>query len=319
MIVLHTPHTTPLVLFPSQVDFDFIHGDNDPAPQRPLPCYEVAGFGHHRHDPYLEATCRLLDWPPVWATAIVDELLGVTETHLYETADEAREDAQDMAALLLHDQYRRRETVAREEIVKFDRLAAFEYIVYGPLNQDGAMTLAPQSCMPLFLENVKAFQARLAVKLLIVMERGLRPLPPSVRRRIYSYAATPRAIPVSAAGPPPDATQVQVHVMAGPDHHAPGLRSDWPLSMPHGATVNDAKRHVHAHLYDVNASMPEDMRLSADEMRHLHIHWGLCWQEDVRQHYWCELPVYVLGARPFSQLVEGFRLRSEEPRLLVYV
>ena len=316
-----TPHNVCL-LERSQVDFEYIKGDDhDEAAesQEPLPCFEVAGFGHYRHDPSLQGACKLLDWPPVWAAAVVDELLGVTETYLYETADEAREDARDLAALLLNDQHRRRQTVPLDELACFERLVAFECVIHGPLSQDGALATAPKSCAAHFLRNVEAYQKDVAARLLTVMELGLRLLPPDVRRRVYSYAATPRAHPESIVASHPDATQVQIHAIPGPpDQPWSGLHAYWTLSMPCEATTNDAKRHVHAHLYEVNAAMPAEQRLSESEMQHLRMEWGWSWQSDDCQNT-IEPPTYVLGAQLFRQLIDEFRLRGEEPRLWVFV
>ena len=304
----------------AQVDLDYVLGDEcDVALLGPLSCFEVAGFGHHRYDPSLLGACKLLDWPPVWASAVVDELSGVAETYLYETEHEAREDAQDIALRLLNDQQRRRQTVPPNELASFEQLLSYEYVMHGPLSDCGACALAPKASVGHFLRNVEAYQRGVAVKLLTMMEHGLRSLPPSVRRRIYSYAATARAHPEARAAPQPDMVQVQIHAVPGqPDQPWSGLHAHWTLSMPSDATVNDAKRHVHAHLYEVNASMPEGQRLSDPEMEHLHIHWGWSWQSDDCQNT-IEPPAYVLGAQLFSQVIDGFRLRGEELSLWVFV
>ena len=307
----------------AQVDFDYVLGDEcdecDVALLGPLPCFEIAGFGHHRYDPSLMGACRLLDWPPLWATVVVDELSCVAVTYLSETEHEAREDAQDIALRLLNDQQRRRQTIRPNELASFSQLLSHEYVMHGPLSDCGALALAPKPYAEQFLRSVEAFQRRVAIKLLTAMEHGLCSLPPSVRRRIYSYAATTRAQSETRAAPRPDMVQVQIHAVPGqPDQPWSGLHAHWTQSMPSDATINDAKRHVHAHLYEVNASMPEGQRLSDPEMEHLHIHWGWSWQSDDHQNM-VEPPAYVLGAQPFRHLIDGFRLRGEEPSLWVFV
>ena len=88
-----------------------------------LPCYAVDGFGHYLYDPSLELTltsATLLEWPPVWAAVIEDEALGTARTVGCLSADDARDEAQSMAARLLVDQESRRRRAAAHEVSRFN-------------------------------------------------------------------------------------------------------------------------------------------------------------------------------------------------------
>ena len=46
---------------------------NDRERPAELPCYEVDGFGHYRHDPRRPHHV-IRDWPTIWAVAVIDDV-----------------------------------------------------------------------------------------------------------------------------------------------------------------------------------------------------------------------------------------------------
>ena len=172
------------------------HSDQPVAAQPP--CYAVDGFGHYRYNPNLEsalALATLLEWPPVWAAVIVDETLGATWTIGCSSAEEARDEAQVMAARLLVDQETRRQRAAAHEVSRFNMAIESEYVMHGPVTQAGALALAPMSCAAGFLEVVIEHQKSIAYAVLLATETCLKSIPRHLRREIYAYAFSSRAAP----------------------------------------------------------------------------------------------------------------------------
>ena len=78
-----------------------------------LPCHEVDGFGHFRHNPS-RPVCSVRDWPTIWAVAIVDEVYDQYFFHDgFETRCEAQSEAQWLATNLVHEQGSRRNLLWR--------------------------------------------------------------------------------------------------------------------------------------------------------------------------------------------------------------
>ena len=58
-----------------------------------LPCHQVDGFGHYRHNPQ-RPVCLVKDWPTIWSVAIIDENYDHYHLHGgYATRDEAQGEA----------------------------------------------------------------------------------------------------------------------------------------------------------------------------------------------------------------------------------
>ena len=130
--------------------------DGTDAMAADLPCKEVDGFGHFRHEPSREA-CPVKDWPQVWAVAIVDENSDHYVLHdKYATRQEALSEAQRAAKKLVVDQQARRQLlwknhgpcVMREDVFDMTddpylRLEQrFGFVLFGPLTSSGAALFA---------------------------------------------------------------------------------------------------------------------------------------------------------------------------------
>ena len=66
-----------------------------------LPCHEVDGFGHYRHNPNRATHLAVRDWPTVWAVAVVDDVSRTYYLHDgYADRGKAQDEARRVAALL---------------------------------------------------------------------------------------------------------------------------------------------------------------------------------------------------------------------------
>jgi hypothetical protein len=242
-----------------------------------------------------------------------------TEWCLHTTSESARLHAQIAAVRLRVDQASRWQRVGTEELARFNRATEFESVAHGPLSRQGMMALALGTPDDPTQKQIVDFQTNLAYKVLLAATHGLRGLPSDVRRRIYAYAFTSRALPEAWPASPTDMFQVKIEAGGGhPDQPWSGLYALWPQSLPRAATINDAKRCVHARLWEVNATRPRDERLSDKEMLHLNIEWGVSWELEGNQH--APRPsVYTGGARPFHLLVEQLRQQGNELMFSAFV
>ena len=315
------------VLACAQVDFESIISDSehdksrysDPPVAAQLPCYAVDGFGHYRYNPNVDSTltlATLLEWPPVWAAVIVDETLGAARTVVCFSAEDARDEAQGMAARLLVDQDTRRRRAAAHEVSRFNMEIASEYTAHGSMSQAGALALAPMSCEARFLAIIIERQREFAYDVLLATESGLKSLPLQIRGRIYAHAYSSRAtLDASFAQQRnPDMIQVQVTAWNGYPGDPPwsGLPSThWIMSVSSKATINDVKQSIHAHIWSTNTALPPEDRLSEHEMKHLRMEWGGA----LREHAWAGARSYLLGAQSFSRLAH--QLPRERDGLLM--
>jgi hypothetical protein len=284
----------------------------------------VDGFGHYRYDPNLEsalALATLLEWPPVWAAVIMDETLGAARTIVCCSADDARDEAQSLAARLLVDQETRRRRAAAHEVSRFNMAIESEYVMHGPMTQAGALALAPMSCEACLLEVVIEHQRCIAYDVLLATENALKSLPLHIRRRIYAHAYSSRATPDAcfAQQSDPDMIRVQVTAWTGYPGDPPwsGLPSThWVMSVSGKATINDVKRCIHAHIWSTNKALPPEDRSSEHEMKHLRMEWGGA----LREHAWGGPPSYLLGAQSFSKLVHQLPRECDGlPELCLFV
>ena len=177
--------------------------DNEPAQ---TPCHQVDGFGHYLYDPAIVPKRVLLDWPPVWVAVVLDEVFGQIHVDaVYTNPEAARDDARKMAIKLMCDQAQRRQAFTKlqdgeeadedywKAVAQFEREVSLESVLHGPLTKDGSWEL------PLFgkevLEEIVGVQREVALSTLLHTEKGLQLFPVHVRRRIYAYAYSPRALP----------------------------------------------------------------------------------------------------------------------------
>ena len=298
------------------------HSDQPVAAQPP--CYAVDGFGHYRYNPNLEsalALATLLEWPPVWAAVIVDETLGTTWTIGCSSAEEARDEAQVMAARLLVDQETRRQRAAAHEVSRFNMAIESEYVMHGPATQAGALALAPMSCAAGFLEVVIEHQKSIAYAVLLATETCLKSIPRHLRREIYAYAFSSRAAPATTSAKQciTGAQQVQVTAWNGYPGDAPWSGfppTHWVMNVSSKATINDVKRCIHAHFWSTNAALPPEERLSDYEMKHLRMEWA----GELRDLAWGGASSYLLGSQHFSQLVHQLHRSGDGlPELCLFV
>ena len=116
-----------------------------------LPCFEVAGFGHYLHDPGCMSACEMLDWPRLWAAALVDEAHGTAQTYLYADPEDAREDALRFAALLLpnscskfRDEIKSRKSAgAGKSAVPIPRSSSLPSAIFIPLQAPALVSALP--------------------------------------------------------------------------------------------------------------------------------------------------------------------------------
>ena len=227
-----------------------------------LPCHEVDGFGHYRHNPS-RPVCSIRDWPTIWVVAIVDELYDQYFFHDgFETRCEAQSEAQLLATNLVHEQGSRRNLlwrrvgpnvlgtnafgIAHDPYVRFEALLKWEKILFGPLTDSGAATFA-QWHGEEFAEDIAELQHRIATERLLVFMRALRCLSADVRRRVSSFAFTPRAMPEC-----PGALDIGAQFafdVSSPYESIPRFFGRWVEEVPSVSTINDVVRMVHSKLW----------------------------------------------------------------------
>ncbi len=302
-----------------------------------VPCYEVDGFGHYRFLPTAAPPPQLIDWPPLWATALVDELDGVFHMDaVCATPEAAREDAQLMALNLLADQQLRRRRLeqamgaaALDEAERrswggleaFDRQIRFESVLHGPLTDESLLMLIPDECRTECMEFLAQVQREIGYRVLLATERSLRSLPKDARQLIYAFAYSARAIQSPAL--PPVCMGLLIQITNG----QPDQPTQFPIHMerkvdvPLHATVNDIQRLVHLELCTVNASRPLGERLPDAIMDELDIQLGIFeGSRRVTSRFSMAGPSsYVSGARRFSNFVSQLYQRGGLPRLFAFV
>ena len=301
-------------------------------PQRSeqFPCHEAGGFAHYLYHPERAAPPQLLEWPPVWATAIMEDpdvytVPSVRIGAFYTSREDARSDARRMAASLADEQATKRQRLidsAPGDPVErhhyfggFDWATQHEYVLYGPLSSDCLLTLATASSRDALAARIVGCQVRAAYRILVATERCLGCLPRAVRLRIYASAFSARALlPVmSPRAPPPVAITVRAHVTNGPPDD-PGvfrIHTEWIVGMPCHATINDFKRKVHAQLWSVNMTRQPGGRISNSEMAALSLDLGV--REDRT------VSCYLSGTRRILALVGQLDWRDGMPTIYVFV
>ena len=228
-----------------------------------LTCYQVDGFGHYRHKPS-RPVCSVKDWPTIWTVAIMDEANDQYFLHdSFATPDEAQSEAQRLAKNLLCEQGSRRRLLWRrfgpnvlegtdafgmihDPYVRFEALLKWEKILFGPLTDSGAATFAQWHGEELAGE-IAELQHRLAIEKLLVFTRALQFLAVDVRRRVASFAFTPRAMP-ECPGASDDGARFTFDV-SSPYKSMPRFFGRWVEEVPRDSTINDVVRMVHAKLW----------------------------------------------------------------------
>ena len=262
-----------------------------PARNDGLPCYEVDGFGHYRHNPFRATHLAMRDWPTLWAVAVVDDVSRKYYLHdAYAERGKARDEARRIAALPITKSSQSYETLSalrprdcglrRNIYVRFEVELPRASVLFGPLSNAGLTTFTQTTVEEdALFEEVLSFQYETSMKLLRLATRGLRRLPVTVRRRVWSFAFTPRASPhpsndlVAPKHLPPMLFSIDSYPKQIPPYFG-----RWIATMPRDATVNDVVRYIHGKLwhlakdedhadiyYDVNELVDACVKLSWPE------------------------------------------------------
>ena len=223
----------------------------------------MGGFGHFRHSPS-RPVCSVKDWPIIWAVAIIDEAYDQFCLHDgFATLREAQSEAHRLATNLLHEQGSRRDFLRRrygpnvlgadafgmahDPYVRFEALLKWEKILFGPLTDAGAATFAQWHGAAELVEDIAELQQRFAIEKLLVFTRVFQGLAVDVRRRIASFAFTPRAMP-DAARTSKKVVQIAFD-LTSPLKSIPRFFGRWVAQVSSDATVNDVARLVHRQLW----------------------------------------------------------------------
>ena len=289
---------------------------NDRERPAELPCYEVDGFGHYRHDPRRPHHV-IRDWPTIWAVAVIDDVSRKYYLHDgYAVRERARDEAQRIAVQLLSPEGMSMlppfdDGLRRNLYVRFEIEVSRSSVLFGPLSGAGIHTFALATDEDVLLEEVLKLQQETAMDFLRLTTRGLKMLPKDVRQRVWSFAFTPRASPHPACD-----TALSQHLppmvfsIDGTYHkQIPPYFGTWIATVPHDATVNDVVRLMHAKLWDL-----------AEDEDHAHIYYddhillGAClkllWPEPDRS-----IPRYIRQAKSFQQFVDGLALKDGLPHV----
>ena len=119
--------------------------------------------------------------------------------------------------------------------------------MFGPLTGAGAATFAQWHGAAELAEDIAELQHRLAIEKLLVFTRIFQGLAVDVRRRIASFAFTPRAMP-DAARTSKKVVQIAFD-LTSPLKSIPRFFGRWVAQVSSDATVNDVARLVHRQLW----------------------------------------------------------------------
>ena len=227
-----------------------------------LSLHEVDGFGHFRHDPSREELL-VKDWPPLWAVAIVDETYDDYFLHdFFGTRQEALGEARRVAKNLAQEKQTRRHLLWRkfgpsvvakdafgrpyDPFSQFEARLRKENVLIGPLTSPGASLFVMWHGAADLALNIAEFQNELAMENLLVFTRVLQAVPVDVRRRVASFAFTPRAMPERRAL---DGGKQIAFDVTSPYKSIPRFFGRWIDEVPGNATINDVARMVHQKLW----------------------------------------------------------------------
>jgi len=290
------------------------------------PCHEVDGFGHYCFLPVAVPPQQLRDWPPLWATALVDEVDSIFHlAAVYATPEAAHADAQCMAMKLVKDQQTRRrkfvETInaadvaiaeQHTELERFDYQIKQETVLHGRLTDEGLLTLAPHDDA-WSVEDVLQIQAETGYNILLATERALRSLPKEARQLIYAQAYTARSIQSPAVHPA--CTRLLVKAMNTPKGpFGFYINTQWIMDLQWHATINDLTRAIYSKLWRVNAARPLGERVPDEHVRSLWL------RLSIELHVFAHATSrYVSGAQRVNRFTDQLLQQAGLPQLIVCV
>ena len=276
-------------------------------------CHRVDGFGTEVYDHWVPPRCILCDWPTVWATmeSVVDwTCVSPVAICFHHSLDEARAHAEEDAKAWL-DKWTARCRLAADSQQR--NIFWTRKFLYGPFTQEAAHILSQFHAD--IWDQIYAFQMEMAWDFLLPCGVALKTLTLELRRVIYGYAFSRRAIE-QAPGltpSPEDSFQILVHTMGGPKRYQViPPPAAWIMDIPTHATINDMRRRIRANLWQQNAGKPPEECLDQDEMEALTFYFGWQCQPD-------GLNSYIAGTSRFQPFAAVLEKQNGLPQLNVYM
>ena len=199
----------------------------------------------------------------------------------------------------------------------FEHRVRRESILFGPLSDTVFRTLAIRYRKRTVREIhscVRRLQYKLAVRLLCLTTRAFCMLPADCRRRVYSFAFTPRARHGHPSGPTAsESLPMAFTVFAHPDSaplHCTGF-----ISVPSAATLNDVCSLIHCRLWelfrgqDVQGWRCDDSLLFTTTVRLMMFPWRYVGRHGM-------VPPYVYQAHRFQPYVAKLERKSGFPHVV---